>query len=130
MVFPKLLRIMMLLIILLVAFFIYYGVTGGFSTQVDENRFNETITGMENMVEIVETGDIKEGEKAFNQVHGFFHDVDSMLIEQDPDLAKQLWDTVALIEAQFGSDQANAVDLINHGRKTIAILKEAREILR
>lgn len=78
------------------------------------------------MVELTEAGKIKDGEKPFNDVHGFFHDVDMILKEEDPALAEELWSTVTLIEGQFGSYQPDSDKLVKYGEKTIALLQEAK----
>jgi hypothetical protein len=123
---PKSLRILIIFIFLLVGYIIYDVLT----SQVDEERFKETITGMENMVTLVQSGNIEEAKNEFNQVHGFFHDVDPTLRKKDPVLAGQLWDVVVLIETQYGIYQPDANQLIHAGNKTITLLKEARQKLK
>jgi hypothetical protein len=123
---PKSLRIVFLLIFLLLGFFVYNELT----SEVDEERFKETIVGLENMVVLMEAGNIEEAKREFDQIHAFFHDVDPMLREKDPFLAEQLWNAVVVIETQYGIHQPVREQLINAGNKTIALLKEAREKLR
>lgn len=96
---------------------------------VNDARLEETITGMENTVNELNAGNISQAEKTFNEVHGFFHDVDPPLREKDPKLAKDLWDAVVIIEAQFGSYKPDVVELINKSQGTITILKKAKKIL-
>jgi hypothetical protein len=86
-----------LLITVLLGLVVYYGVSGGLTAEVDETRFKETIAGMQSMVTMVEEGNIEQADKTFNEVHGFFHDVDLILREKDRALAEQLWDAVTLI---------------------------------
>lgn len=107
-----------------------FGVYGFFKPgPVDDAHFKETIAGMETMVTQLEAGNIKEAEKVFNGVHGFFHDVDPSLRKKDPQLAKELWDVVTLIEGQWGTYQPDSAELMNKAKITITLLQKAREKL-
>jgi hypothetical protein len=123
---PKSLRILVLLLVLLTGYAIYQGVTN----EVDKRSFTETITGINKMVEFAQKGNIEKAEQEFNRVHGFFHDVDPTLREHDPTLAEQLWDTVTLIEAQYGISQPEPNQLVNLGEETLNLLLEAQEKLK
>jgi hypothetical protein len=121
-VIPKSLIIFSLFLVFLAGYVIYHGL----ANEVDDERFGDTLTGMNQMVEMMKNGNIEEGKRVFNQVHAFFHDVDPMLRENDPALAEELWNTVTLIEGQFGSYKPDSDELVKYGEKTIALLQEAK----
>jgi hypothetical protein len=123
--FSKYLYVFGSLVLLLIIFSLTTGCLSG-ESGIDDEGFNQTIAGMTNMVELVQAGKIKDGELAFNEVHGFFHDVDTTLREEDPALAEELWNTVTLTEGQFGSYQPDSDELVKYGEKTIALLQEAK----
>jgi hypothetical protein len=122
---PKSLWIFLFIVSLFGGYFLFQELT---DDQVDEEQLLKTISGIEEMVTQVEEGNIQEGEEAFNQVHGFFHDIDPVLREKDPALAEQLWNAVLQIESQFGSYKPDIDQLKQAGNKTISLLQEAKEI--
>lgn len=119
---PKSLLIFMLLVVLIAGYAVYESLTG----PVDDKRFENTIAGIKEMVEMTETGNLREGEKSFNRVHGFFHDLDPALRKKDPTLARELWDTVLLIETQYGIYRPDLNKLKNYGELTIDLLRKAK----
>ena len=121
--------IISILVFLLIAGAIYYGVTGNLINGTEKGGFDKTISGMRDMMNYVASGQTKEGENAFNEVHGFFHTIDPKLRDEDPALAEELWNTVVLIEGQFGSSKPNSKQLTNYAGKTISLLKESKEKL-
>jgi hypothetical protein len=122
---PKSLWIFGLLVLALVGYFIFNQFTG----EINNEGFKQTIAGMKEMVEKIDAGKIEQGEEAFNEVHGFFHDVDPVLKEKDPALAQQLWNAVLQIETQFGSHQPDQEKLIDSGKRVITLLQKAKETL-
>jgi hypothetical protein len=108
---------------------IYYGTTGNLIGGGKKEGFDKTISGMLDMMNFVASGKTKEGEKAFNEVHGFFHKIDSPLRDKDPELAEKLWTTVTLIEGQFENYQPGSKQLIKYAGETISLLKEAQDKL-
>ena len=80
------------------------------------------------MVAETEAGRIRDGEKAFNRVHDFFHAVDPALRRADPELAQSLWDTILRIEFEYAG-RRNPDVLIREGRLTLKLLPQAGRAL-
>ncbi|MFO7246579.1 MAG: hypothetical protein FWJ62_07625 [Thermaerobacter sp.] len=95
---------------------------------VTPERYQAAVADMREMIRLTEAGDVAAGEEAFWRAHPFLHDVDPPLRRRHPELARQLWDAMILLETAYATD-AGPEDLLRHGRNVLRLLEEAGPVL-
>ena len=91
-------------------------------------QLNNTIKGMEEVVELTEAGKVHEGETIFWQVHPFFHEADPYLRKADPEFAQEIWDNVLRIEFEYFRRKSQPA-LIKEGLLNLELLPKVRTVL-
>jgi len=95
---------------------------------VTPERYEAAVADLRDMVRLTEAGDLAAGEAAFWRAHPFLHAVDPPLRRAHPELARQLWDVMVLLEVAYAGTP-EPEDLLRHGRSVLRLLEEAGEVL-
>jgi len=95
---------------------------------VTPERYQAAVADMREMLRLTEAGDLAAGEEAFWRAHPFLHAVDPPLRRAHPELARQLWDVMVLMEVAYATNPERE-DLLRHGGNVLRLLEEAGPVL-